>query len=261
MKLKTWIAVGVVVVCLALFVFGRETFSYFAGAREYTQAAVKNSVPAEFEISRLKAMLSKLDRTIAQRQEALVDMQLQAEGLEKEIRKRQANLVKDRKALEKAADLLEKKQDSYAIGSHAYTYAEVDTDARIKANRFRQDRELLAAREDTLAHFTGTINDSRKVLSDAQVERQRLANDVESLEIRATRLSARAQIEPGKEHGKDQSLGKAYVSIQKGIAELERRLEKGERLFEIKKSGVEGINYAKNTVKKSGLEAIAEVLQ
>jgi hypothetical protein len=190
-----------------------------------------------------------------------VDTQLQSEALEKELKDRRGRLAKDRLALEKAANLLQEKQEHYAIAGHTYTYAEVDADARIKSGRYEQDRELIAARESTLQECRAAATDAQKILSDAEVERQQLANAIELLDVRASRLSTKTQIETGKEHGKNQSLGKAYMDIQKGIAELEHRLEKGERLFAMRASGAEGIDYAQNEVSRSGLEAITEALK
>ncbi|MFC1460982.1 hypothetical protein ACFLQR_00525 [Verrucomicrobiota bacterium] len=264
MNTRTFIIVGIVILCLAVFVFGKEAISYLSGAREYTRAAVKERIPPELEISRLNSMLSRLNKVIDKRKGALVDMQMQAESLEKEIKTRSKRLKEDDALLRKVAKMLAKGQEcknSYVIGGIAYSYAEVDADAKIKAERFRQDRELLAAREETLGHFSEAINDARKVLSDAEVERQGLANQVEGLGIRAERLKTQSQIEAGKDYTGGESLGKAYSSIQRGIADLERRLTKGERLFEIRKTGVAGIDYAQNTVQKSGLEALKEVLQ
>jgi len=261
MRMKTWVVVAVVIVCLALFVFGRETLSYLAGAREYTGAAVKDRIPAEFEISRLNTMLAKLDSTIENRRSALVDMQLQAEALEREIGKRQQDLSRDRLALEKAAVLLEKKQETYTVGGLTYTYAEVDADARIKAERFRQDADMLATRRDTLAQSSRAITDTRDVLSNAEVERQRLANDIERLEIRAVSLKTTSQITPAHMARTDASLGTAYEDIQQAVQELEHRLTKGERLIEVRRSDSAGIDYARNEHQRSGLESIREVLQ
>ena len=44
MRLKTWLIVGSGIVCLAVFVFGREALSYVAGARQYTNAAIKDHI-------------------------------------------------------------------------------------------------------------------------------------------------------------------------------------------------------------------------
>jgi len=261
MRLKTWLVIAAVAVCLGLFVFGRETCSYLAGTREYTKNAVKETMPPQFEVSRLKTMLSKLDCVIEKRRGGLVDMQLQAEALEKEIGNRRGDLVADRVALEKAAALLEDKQETYTIGGVKYAYAEVDADARVKAERFRQDMDMLAARENTLVQFVQAINDTRGVLSNAEVERQRLGNEIERLEIRAASLKTNSQVATERQAGKDTSLGTAYENIQKAVTELEHRLAKGERMIEFKRTGSTGINYAKNDVQQSGLEAIREVLQ
>lgn len=175
MNTKTLIIVGIVILSLALFVFGKEAISYLSGAREYTRDAVKERIPPELQISRQKSMLGKLDKVIEKRRGTSVDMQLQSERLQKEIQRRHKNLAGDRTALEKAAALLEKEQDSYVIGGLTYSYAEVDADARIKAERFRQDQELLAARETTLGRFADAVNDARRIVSDTDVERQGLA--------------------------------------------------------------------------------------
>lgn len=261
MRLKALLSVGIVVVCLALFVFGKDALSYLAGARQYTGAAVKNRIPAEFEISRLKTMLTRLDGTIEDRREALIDMQLRAEALEREITGRRRALAVDRTALQKALVLLENGRQSYVISGETYSYAEVDADARIKSDRSRQDAELLDARENTLKQFNMSINDSLKIFSDAEVERQRLANSVQGLEIRVNSLTIMQQMRAGREYGTDVSLGKAYTGIEKAISDLEKRLAKQERLLDIRKTGVNGIDYAKNEVQSSGLEAIREVLR
>jgi len=94
MSTRKWLVVAVVVVGLALFVFGRETLSYLAGAREFTEGAVKERIPTEFEIARIETMLTKLDSVIEKRRSALVDMQLQSEALEKEIQNRRKDLAR-----------------------------------------------------------------------------------------------------------------------------------------------------------------------
>ena len=259
--MKTWIIVGTVVIGLIVFVFGKETVSYLSGARQYTKDVVKERIPTDIEIARLKNMLQRLDRVIEKRRGAMVDMQMQSESLEKEIKNRRKRLKEDDALLRKVARMLEKRQDSYDIGGIKYAYAEVDTDAQIKAERFRQDRELLVARGQTLIQLTVGINDARKVLSDAEVERQKLANAVEHLGIKAERLKTATNLETGKQYCRDQSLGKAYANIQQAISDLSRRLEKGERVFDMKKVSSAGIDYAKNSRKKSGLEALREALQ
>ena len=261
MKLRSLIIGTVVIGCLAAFIFGKELVSYIAGSRHHARETVKEVIPPSFELSRLRSMLSGLDRAIEKRRSSLVDTQLQSEALEKELEERKVSLVQDRVALEKAAELLKDKQEQYKIVGHIYSYAEVDADARIKSGRFQQDKDLIAARAATLVECRAAMNDSQKILSDAEVERQRLANDIERLDVRATRLSTKTTIESGREHGKAESLGKTYVDIQKGIAELEHRLEKGERLFDMRKTGTDGIDYAKTSVQQSGLAAITEVLQ
>ena len=261
MRLKTWLIVGGIALCLGLFVFGRETFSYLAGARQYTRDAVKNRIPTEIEVARLKSLLTGLDRAIDGRREALVDMQLQAEALEQEIAKRQQDLAADRAALEKAAALLEDRKETYMIGDYSYTYAEVDADARIKAERFQHDTDMLATRQDTLARSSATIIDTRAVLSNAEVERQKLADDIERLEIRAASLKTTGQIAADRQAGTGSSLGSAYEQIQTAVSELERRLTKGERLIDAKRTGSVGIEYAKRKNQQSGLAAIREALQ
>ena len=188
-------------------------------------------------------------------------MQLQAEALERETEARRQSLAADRTGLEKAAALLAENQEAYTIGGLTYTYAEVDADAHIKVKRFKEDTDLVAAREDTRSEFVGAINDTRDVLSNADVERQRLADEIDRLEIRATSLKTTSQIAAERQVGTGVSLGTAYEGIQKAVTELEHRLTKGERLLDAKKTGAVGIDYAKNETAQSGLDAIREVLQ
>ena len=137
----------------------------------------------------------------------------------------------------------------------------MDSDARIKAERFRQDTELLAARESTLEQLNVMVGDVRKTVSDAEVERQRLADAVQGLEIRADSLTTVQRIDADREHASGASLGKAYKGIENAISDLDRRLTKSERLHEIRKAGTDGITYARNNAQQSGLIALREVLR
>ena len=261
MRLKTWLIAVAVAVSVGLLVFGREAVSYVAGARDFARDAVKDRMPTEMEVARLKSMLRKVGRTIDSRREALVEMQLEAEASAKEIDGRRHDLSADRTALEKAAALLRDRQGTYAIGGLSYTYEEVDTDARIKAARFRQDRDLLATRQDTLTRFTEAINDSRNVLSNAEVERQKLADEIERLEIRAVGLKTITEIASGPDTGPDTWSGAAFEDIEHAVGDLGRRLTKGERLTEAQRTGSIGVDYARKERQRSGLEAIQEALQ
>ena len=260
MTAKTWIIVGIVIVCLVIFIFGKETMSYFHGARQYANTSIKDSIPPEFEIARLKSMLTRLDSIIERRREALVEMQIQAENLEKEVKHRKTRLIEDRSLLARVADILAKKRDTYVIGDLSYSYAEIDADAVIKASRFKQDKDMLTIREETLAEFPVAINEARKTISDGEIERQRLANDVEQLALRAERYKTISQLDAGKDAA-GRTLGKSYADIQKSIAELGLRLEKGERILTNKRAVMPGINYAVISNKKSGLDALREALQ
>ncbi|MCG2661715.1 MAG: hypothetical protein L6437_15895 [Kiritimatiellae bacterium] len=261
MTAKTLIIVGIVIACLVLFVFGKETMSYFLGARQYANTAIKESIPPEFEIARLKSMLNRLDTVIEKRRSALVEMQLQAEALEKEVENRKARLSNDKALLQRVAQMLAEKHESYVIGGITYSFAEVDADALIKAERFKQDKYLLIIRKKTLVQFGTAINDARKLISDAEVEKQKLANSVEYLAVRAKHFKTISQIDAGKELQSGQALGQSYTALQKAIGELEHKLEKGERLFDIIKTGTIGIDYVKNAPQKSGLDALREALQ
>ena len=261
MKPKTMLIATIVVLGLAVFLFGRETLSYLSGARRYARDTVKERIPAELEITRMESMLSRLDGIIDERRRALVDMQIQAATLERENSQRQQRLQEDKTVLTKAVALLENRQDSYVIGGLTYSHAEVDTDARIKAQRFRQDKALLAARQQTLERLSVAVTEVRKTVSDAEIERQQLANSLQVLTIRLESLETASQVATDRTHDNGQSVGSAYRRIQQGIVDLAHRLDRNERLLAMRKTGTAGIDYADGSTQQSGLEALKEVLR
>jgi len=115
MTTKTLTIIAAAVLGLAVLAFGKEAISYLSGALAHTWNTMKDTIPHDLEIPRLKSMLGKLDAAIERRRAALIDMQLQSERLEGEIKSLCQRLAADRAALEKAADLLEEEQDSYVI--------------------------------------------------------------------------------------------------------------------------------------------------
>ena len=261
MKPKSMFIVALVVLGLAVFLFGKEAFSYLSGARRYARDTVKKRIPPELEISRLEAMLDRLDCVIGERRKALVDMQIRAAQLEEELSQRRERIEADKVVLSKAVALLENRQDSYVIGGVTYSHAEVDADARIKAQRFRQDKVLLVARQRTLELLSVAVTDAKKTVSDAEVERQQLANSVQLLTVRLESLTTASQVATDRAHDNGQSLGNAYRRIQQGIADLAHRLDTNERLLAMRKTGTAGIDYPDGSTRQSGLEALREVLQ
>ena len=196
--MKLWLVIGAFLIII-LFVFGKETIAYFQGAQQYTNTYIKQRIPTDIEIARLKSMLAGLDAVIDRRREALVEVQIQAENMEKEVERRKARIGEDKILLAKVADMLAEKREAYDIGGIRYTYAEVDADAVIKAERFKQDKDMLTIREETLAEFPVAINEARKMISDGEIERQRLANNVKQLALRAERYKTVSQLDASQD--------------------------------------------------------------
>ena len=95
MKARSMIVVGVVLVSITAILLGKETVSYLSGARGYAAGQLRERIPTGVEIARLRTMLDSLDRMIAKRREVLVELQLQAEGLENEVLERARRLGED----------------------------------------------------------------------------------------------------------------------------------------------------------------------
>jgi hypothetical protein len=259
MKPNTMV-VSVVVVVAAVAVLGRESWSYLSAGLDVTRAEVKERIPLNVEIARLRALLSRLDREIYRRRGSLVEMEIRAEELQNELNVRERKLADDESVLRMARNLLKDRRSAYRIGGIEYSWAEVDRDAAIKAERFRQDKELLAEREDTLGEISVAMAQIRQLLSEAEVERMLLGNEVDKLETAAVRIQAQRNVDASVNPVTGRSAGRSYEDIRRGIEELSRRMARSERLLEIDRTALEGIPYAENA-SKSGLEVLEEVIK
>lgn len=259
MKTRTLVTISSIIVVASLTVLGRRTLYYLAGVQQCAAQAVRDRIPVAVEIARLNSMLAKVDSTIERRRATLVDMQIETEALRAEVDKRCRQLTEDEVLLQEAAALLTKRQETYVIGRTEYSFGEVDADARIKAERFGQDRELLRGREKMLADAGIAVSETRETLSNAEVERQRLAGQVQALETRATQLKTRTDLDTKRTGlGHDSPLH-TFSDLERGISDLGKRLEKSKRLLDSRARDVAGITYTAPGI--SGLETIEEVLR
>jgi septal ring factor EnvC (AmiA/AmiB activator) len=213
---------------LAVLLFGRDTVSYLAGARQWASRRARDKIPAEVEIARTEWMLGQLDGTIEDRRRALVRTEVEAERLHEDVRQRHERLARDEAVLRRAAELLARPLESYVIAGRTYTRQEVESDAQAKARRLAQDRDLLQARERLLAKVTAAIPVARESIAKAGTDRQLLASQTDSLRLRAEQLATlRTLVTPDPLRAPSSSLARVQSTVDK----LSLRLEVEERLL------------------------------
>lgn len=179
---KKLLVAAIVVVVVVGAVKGTWLGSHFRLWAKTTGQRLKDAVPPEREIERLKMELGDLraqdERVLdaVARQTVEADkLHAKAETLRKDIARRE----KDLKAMHVA---LETKGEEVAYNGTSYPRADMEKQLRLDFAAFEADEALLKSREAHLAELRKSLAMNKRKLGELKTSRERMATDIQRLE-------------------------------------------------------------------------------
>lgn len=224
---KLLMGVGALALLPILF-FGKDASSYFRTAKNNVRDAVKQEIPPEFEVSRVKGMVENLVPDIQQCMHVIAEQQVDIEHLQADIVRREDTLADQEKVLlSMSKDLENAQSQDIQYASRTYTSDEVARDLSHRFEKFKvakealeRDRKILRAREKGLVA-------NQKKLDNMLSAKQDLELQIVQLEARLKSIQAEEAV--SELNFDDSQLAKAKAAIR----ELNKSLDVKERMLDV----------------------------
>jgi len=224
-----WIKRGAVAaVALGLggfFVFGSDVYSYVTSSGRMIQQSVKESVPFEFEIRRVRHLLEDLIPQMHANIKLIAEEEVEVATLERELERERLAVREEREKIQTLRSSLGEQKISYTFSGRRYSRDQVVEELGRRFESFQSAEVLLASKEKLLANRRMALDAARQKLDKMRAARLELASQVENLEGQF-RL-AQAQAATSQLALDDSTL----AQIHKTMADLRKRLEVSQRVL------------------------------
>jgi peptidoglycan hydrolase CwlO-like protein len=194
------------------------------------RAWVKDRVPPEQEIARLRMEIDNLSRSddeyyhkVAEQTVQVRKLERAVESLKKELGRRETTLKEMHEALAVTGELV-------SYNGNSYNRSELREQFRIDGRTFEADESTLKSKEEKLKAMKRNLSINLKKLNDLKVVRQQMSTELQNLEtVLAEERQAQAQAESTLDDAAYQRIRKDMDSIRDKIELLKTKRElKGE---------------------------------
>jgi chromosome segregation ATPase len=198
--------------------FGTSAHSYVRTAFHKVRDGAKSNVPVQFEIDRARGEIAALEPAIKDQIQNLARADVDVQYLGREIATMKANHETEGKVLTALKDSF-KTGDFKLAGNVAYTEDELKSEAKSRLDNYRQVKELLKDKEETLKARQKAVIAARAQLSQMATTRQNLLTKLAGIEARLKMIQTTQ--ESNEFNFDDSALARAKASV----TDLEKRLD------------------------------------
>ena len=227
------VLVGIAVLAvLCVLVFGaKRTWSYVKGGRAVIVDGVDENMPMPIEIGRAEALIESQGESIFVYEDKVADLEGKANVQRRTIADLEKELAEEKRLLKVIKGRLDAKQETYSIGGHTWSFAQVSNDALARVEKCRKMGERLAFHRSILRDLETGASQGSQNLAEARKQLVDLRHGLEQLKTRETNAAIRAEIAgmanalKGGPFGPKSELESVMQNIERRIAGKERRAE------------------------------------
>ncbi|HUG18838.1 MAG TPA: hypothetical protein VMM56_07650 [Planctomycetaceae bacterium] len=229
---KALLGVGLALL-IPILIFGRDAGSYVKTAGESVRKAVKNEVPPEFEVQRIKDMVDHLAPEIRQCMHVIAEQQVDIEHLNEQIVARADGLADQEKILLSMTHDVDSGVKNITYANHSYTNEEVQRDLAYRFEKFKVAKEALERDRKILKARDKALKSNQKKLDEMLTQKQDLEVKVAELDARLQSIQAQSTI---SELNFDDS---KLAQTKQAIRDLNKTLDVRERMLDVESKFVD----------------------
>jgi hypothetical protein len=227
--------------------FGRDILSYAKSSAKSVRAAVKDSVPIEFELRRARDLLDGIIPEMQANIRVIATEEVEIAALKGEITKNKEGLNDEQSKIKTLRVALEQPRAQYAFAGRNYSHDEVKRDLAARFERFKESEVVLASKVKVLDAREKSLDAARQMLEKTAGEKRILEAKIEALAgqyrlVKAASTGSQIQVDNSK-----------LAQTEKLIAQIQKRLDVAERVLAAESKFVEQIPV--DTVVESDLVA------
>jgi hypothetical protein len=228
--------------------FGRDILSYAKSSAKSVRAAVKDSVPIEFELRRARDLLEGIIPEMQANIRVIATEEVEIAALKAEIAKSRTGLGDEQSKIKTLRVALEQPRAQYAFAGRNYSHDEVKRDLAARFERFKESEVVLASKVKVLDAREKSLDAARQMLEKTAGEKRILESKIEALtgQYRLVKAASTGTANLQMDNSK-------LAQTEKLIAQIQKRLDVAERVLAAESKFVEQIPV--DTVVESDLVA------
>jgi hypothetical protein len=215
--------------------FGKDIISYAKSSAKGVRAAVKDSVPIEFELRRARDLLEEIIPEMQTNIRVIATEQVEIAALKGEIAKNREGLDGEQSKIKTLRLALEQPRAQYAFAGRNYSHDEVKHDLAARFERFKESEVVLASKIKVLESRERSLDAAQQMLEKTASQKRILESKIEALTgqyrlVKAASTGAQFQMDNSK-----------LAQTEKLIAQIQKRLDVAERVLAAESKFVESI--------------------
>ena len=215
--------------------FGKDIISYAKSSAKGVRAAVKDSVPIEFELRRARDLLEGIIPEMQANIRVIATEEVEIAALKGEIAKNREGLGDEQSKIKTLRVALEQPRAQYAFAGRNYSHDEVKRDLAARFERFKESEVVVASKVKVLEARERSLDAARQMLEKTSSEKRILESKIEALAgqyrlVKAASTGSQIQVDNSK-----------LAQTEKLIAQIQKRLDVAERVLAHESKFVESI--------------------
>ncbi len=216
--------------------FGKDLISYARSSAKGVRAAVKDSVPIEFELRRARDLLEEIIPEMQANIRVIATEEVEIAALKGEITKNRDALGGEQTKIKTLRVALEQPRAQYAFAGRNYSHDEVKTDLAARFERFKEGEVVLASKVKVLESRERSLDAARQMLEKTGSQKRILESKIEALtsQYRLVRAASTGSTNMQMDNSK-------LAQTEKLIAQIQKKLDVAERVLAAESKFVEQI--------------------
>ena len=215
--------------------FGKDIISYAKSSAKGVRAAVKDSVPIDFELRRARDLLEGIIPEMQANIRVIATEEVEVAALKGEIAKQRDGLNDEQSKIKTLRVTLEQPQAQYTFAGRAYTRDDVKGDLAARFERYKESEVVVASKVKVLEAREKSLDAARQMLAKTTSEKRILESRIEALAsqyrlVKAASVGSKIQVDNSK-----------LAQTEKLIAQIQKRLDVAERVLAHESQFVESI--------------------
>lgn len=224
-----WLKRGsIVVVSLCLvggLLFGSDVVSYVRSSAKSVQAAVKDSVPIEFELRRARDLLEEIIPEMHANIRLIAEEEVEVAALKADITESEKSMQDEQARIKTLRGALERPQAQYCFSGKEYPRSYVKDDLARRFEHFKESELVLASKRRLLSSRERSLHAAMGLLERTRTRKRTLEDKIEALAsqhrlVKAAAVGSQIQVDSSK-----------LAQTEKLIAQIKKRLDVAERVL------------------------------
>ena len=231
MKNKIISAVAVTVILVS--VFGAAAVkSHLDTARNGIRKTVREVVPAEYEINRIRSLIDAMSEDMIEFQEKVAEIEATVKAKREEAGRLEKSAAANRRDLVTEKNLLSLAGDEYTVRGVSYGRAEVEASAKARMAQIKRDEATLALLREALAPLERDVADGRQRLAEADSLRNDKLRELELLAANLKNAELRGDLAELSKPLKDGVISRSQSELAASLKAFSQRVSRAQRRVE-----------------------------